>query len=244
MNDMTLTRHNPFLSWPNKAEIAPEKTDAAVEHFIRESLSENTRVAYRAVLAHFTAWGGVLPVTADLVARYLADRADTLAPASLAQRVATLCKVHAANDWPNPCQSEVVRVTLRGIKRVKGTAQDQARPLLREDLLLILDAMGDDARAQRDRALLLIGWAAGFRSSELVGLDWSDIEEVREWLVLNLRRSKTDQTGQGRKIGIPLGCTRHCPVAALAAWRKASGDDGPDLSTGRPPRPHPARPPA
>jgi integrase len=228
MNGLILTRHNPFLSRPTKPEIAPTEADAAVEHFIRESLSENTRAAYRADLAHFIAWGGVLPATADLVARYLADHADTLAPASLARRVATLSKVHAANGWPNPCQSEVVRATLRGIKRVKGTAQDQARPLLREDLFLILDAMGDDARAQRDRALLLIGWAGGFRSSELVGLDWSDVEEVREGLVLHLRRSKTDQMGQGRKIGVPLGRTRHCPVAALAAWRRVStGDDGP-----------------
>jgi integrase len=228
MSGMILTRHNPFLSRSTKAEIAPEKADAAVEHFIRESLSENTRAAYRADLAHFAAWGGMLPTTADLVARYLAEHADTLAPASLARRVATLSKVHAANDWSNPCQSEVVRATLRGIKRVKGTAQDQARPLLREDLFLFLDAMGDDTRAQRDRALLLIGWAGGFRSSELVGLDWSDVEEVREGLVLHLRRSKTDQMGQGRKIGVPLGRTRHCPVAALTAWRKASGgDDGP-----------------
>lgn len=103
MNALFLTRHNPFLSRPNKAEIAPEKADATVEHFIRESLSENTRAAYRADLAHFTAWGGELPATADLVARYLADHAATLAPASLARRVATLSKVHAANDWPNPC---------------------------------------------------------------------------------------------------------------------------------------------
>lgn len=227
MTGLILTRHNSFLSRPNKAEIGPAEADAAVEHFIRESLSENTRAAYRADLAHFTAWGGMLPATADLVARYLADHADTLAPASLARRVATLSKVHAANAWPNPCQSEVVRATLRGIKRVKGTAQDQARPLLREDLFPILDAMGDDARALRDRALLLIGWAGGFRSSELVGLDWSDVEEVREELVLHLRRSKTDQLGQGRKIGVPLGRTRHCPVAALTAWRKASADDGP-----------------
>ena len=154
MNGLFLTRHNPFLSRSTKAEIAPEKADAAVEHFVRESLSENTRAAYRADLAHFTAWGGVLPATADLVARYLADHADTLAPASLARRVATLSKVHAANDWPNPCQSEVVRATLRGIRRVKGTAQDQARPLLREDLFLILDALGDDARAQDRKSVV------------------------------------------------------------------------------------------
>ncbi|WP_434288839.1 site-specific integrase [Celeribacter sp. SCSIO 80788] len=202
--------------------------DGAVEHFIRESLSENTRKAYRSDLAHFTDWGGVLPATPDQVARYLADHADTLAPSSLARRVATLSKVHEANAWPNPCRSEIVRATMRGIKRVKGTAQDQASPLLREELFIVLDALGDDPRAKRDRALLLIGWAGGFRSSELIGLDLPDIEEVREGLVLHLRRSKTDQAGQGRNIGIPLGRTRHCPVAALSAWLGVlNKDEGP-----------------
>lgn len=229
MNDFSLTRHILFLSGPTKAENGPFLTpNEAVEHFIRESLSENTRKAYRADLGHYTAWGGSLPATADMVACYLADHADKLAPASLARRVATLSKVHEANGWPNPCRSETVRATLRGIRRVKGTAQDQARPLLREDLFVILDALGDDPRACRDRALLLIGWAGGFRSSELVGLDWADVEEVREGLVLHLRRSKTDQTGQGRKIGVPLGRTRHCPVAALTAWGDAHhADPGP-----------------
>lgn len=231
---MALTRHNPFLCGPIKAQNGTALTAKdAVEHFIRESLSENTRQAYRADLAHFTAWGGDLPAAPEIVTRYLADHADSLAPASLApaslaRRVATLSKVHAANDWPNPCQSEMVRATIRGIKRVKGTAQDQAKPLLREDLFLILDAMGHDPRARRDRALLLIGWAGGFRCSELTGLDVADVEEVREGLILHLRRSKTDQTGQGRKIGIPLGRTRHCPVAAITAWRETlSADHGP-----------------
>ncbi|WP_244614945.1 hypothetical protein [Pukyongiella litopenaei] len=76
--------------------------------------------------------------------------------------------------------------------------------------------------------MLLIGWAGGFRSSELVGLDLNDVEEVREGRVLHLRRSKTDQMGQGRKIGIPLGRTRHCPVAALSAWLGIlNKDEGP-----------------
>ncbi|NRP13981.1 Tyrosine recombinase XerD [Aliiroseovarius sp. xm-m-379] len=229
MSDLVLNRHNPFLSRPTKGEESTDLTaDEAVEHFIRESLSENTRKAYRSDLAHFSGWGGELPATADLVARYLADHADMLASSSLARRIATLSKVHEANGWPNPCRSEVVRATMRGIKRVKGTAQDQARPLLREDLFILLDALGDDVRGKRDRALLLIGWAGGFRSSELVGLDLADIEEVREGLVLHLRRSKTDQTGTGRKIGIPLGRTRHCPVAALSAWLDALRvNDGP-----------------
>ncbi|WP_417250550.1 site-specific integrase [Celeribacter sp.] len=229
MSDLVLNRHNPFLSRSTKGGGSNDlAADGAVEHFIRESLSENTRKAYRADLAHFSDWGGELPASADLVARYLADHADTLAPSSLARRVATLSKVHKANAWPNPCRSEIVQATMRGIKRLKGTAQDQARPLLREDLFILLDALGDDARGKRDRALLLIGWAGGFRSSELVGLDLPDIEEVREGLVLHLRRSKTDQTGQGRKIGIPLGRTRHCPVAALSAWLGVlNKDEGP-----------------
>lgn len=229
MSGLGLTRHNPFLSRPTKGGGSADLTaDEAVEHFIRESLSENTHKAYQADLTHFSDWGGEFPASADLVARYLADHAEALAPSSLARRVATLSKVHEANAWPNPCRSEIVRATMRGIKRVKGTAQDQARPLLREDLFILLDALRDGLRALRDRALLLIGWAGGFRSSELVGLDLTDIEEVREGLVLHLRRSKTDQTGQGRKIGIPLGRTRHCPVAALSAWLGVLNiDEGP-----------------
>lgn len=219
MSDLILTRHNPFLCGPTKAENdGTMTTSEAVEYFIRESLSENTRQAYRSDLAHFMGWGGELPASPELVAQYLADHAEALAASSLARRVATLSKVHTANNWENPCRAEIVRATLRGIKRVKGTAQDQAKPLLREDLFLVLDALGDDTRAKRDRALLLIGWAGGFRSSELAGLDVTDVEEVREGLVLHLRRSKTDQTGQGRKLGVPLGRTRHCPVAALTAW--------------------------
>jgi len=221
----TLHRDNILLSRPTNAALAaPDALSEAAETFIRDSISDNTRKAYRSDLAHYAAWGGTLPATPEQIARYLADHADTLAPSSLARRIATLSKVHAANEWPNPCQREVVRATMRGIKRVKGSAQDQAKPLLREDLFLILDAMGDTPRDHRDRAMLLIGWAGGFRCSELIGLDHADIDEVREGLILILRRSKTDQTGQGRKIGIPLGRTRHCPVAALTAWRNVLAD--------------------
>jgi integrase len=118
-----------------------------------------------------------------------------------------------------------VRATLRGIKRMHGTAQREAKPLLKEDLFFVLDAMGDGMRDVRDRALLLLGFAGGFRRSELVGLDRSDIEHVRQGLIVTLRRSKTDQEGAGRKVGIPYGRTRHCPVAALDAWLAICKDE-------------------
>jgi integrase len=75
----------------------------------------------------------------------------------------------------------------------------------------------------RDRALLLIGFAGALRRSELVALDVPDIEHVRRGIVLHLRRSKTDQLGQGHSIAIPYGRTRWCPVDALATWLQASG---------------------
>ena len=81
----------------------------------------------------------------------------------------------------------------------------------------------------RDRALLLAGFAGAFRRSELVGLDVSDLEFNSAGLIVNIRRSKTDQEGQGRKVGLPYGSTPvTCPVRALEAWLAVLGtDEGP-----------------
>jgi integrase len=123
----------------------------------------------------------------------------------------------------NPPSSELVKSVLRGLKRVKGTSQRQAKPLLKEDLILALDATGEGPRDLRDRALLLIGFAGGFRRSELVGLTCGDVDRVRQGMILTLRRSKTDQVGEGRKIGIPLARGRWCPAGALEQWLARSG---------------------
>jgi integrase len=129
---------------------------------------------------------------------------------------------------PNAATTELVRATMRGIKRIHGSAQHQAKPLLRDDLLLVLDAMGEGLKAIRDRALLLVGFAGALRRSELVGLYVADVEPVRQGVIIHLRRSKTDQEGQGQKIGIPFGRSRWCPVAALDAWMTASAiSEGP-----------------
>lgn len=194
-----------------------------VEAFVQESLSPNTRKAYLCDLDHFAAWGGVIPAKPDIVASYLAEHAKRLAVATLVRRVTSISKAHEARGLPNPCCAELVKATMRGIKRQLGSAQRQAKPLLREDLFRVLDAMGDGIREVRDRALLLLGFAGGFRRSELVGLDVSDLERVRQGLVVHLRRSKTDQEGAGRKIGVPYGRTQFCPVQALEIWLEFSG---------------------
>jgi integrase len=117
---------------------------------------------------------------------------------------------------------------MRGVRREHGTAKRQAAALLREDLFAVLVAMGDRMKDVRDRASLLIGFAGGLRRSELAAIDVFDFERVREGIVLIIRRSKTDQHGVGRKIGIPFGRTIHCPVRALENWLGiARIEDGP-----------------
>jgi integrase len=211
--------HETCLS-PSPTQILPTRASGgvAVDELVRHSIASSTRVAYGSDLKHFAAWGGILPATPDMVAAYIAAFAGKLSVATITRRVATLSKAHQAMGDRNPCQSTLVKATLQGLRRKHGTAQKQAKALTREDLFAVLDATGDGMKDARDRALLLLGFAGGFRRSELVGLDVADIEQVRQGLVVTLRRSKTDQDGAGRKIGIPYGRTCHCPVAALTAW--------------------------
>jgi integrase len=189
-----------------------------VRDLIEYSVSDNTRIAYESDLKHFMAWGGTLPATPAMIASYIAAFAGVLAVATITRRVATLSKAHQAMGEQNPCQAALVKATLRGLRRKQGTAQKQAKPLLKDELFALLDPIGDSLKDVRDRALLLLGYAGGFRRSELVGLDVADIETVRQGTVITLRHSKTDQDGAGRKIGIPHGRTQHCPVAAVTAW--------------------------
>ena len=193
-----------------------------VRAYVEAGIAPATRRAYKADLDHFRAWGGDIPTTDLQLAAYLAEQATTLKVATLTRRLAAISTAHNAQRLPSPVSSPLVRATMRGVRREHGTAQRQAAPLLREDLFLVLGAMGDRLKDLRDRALLLIGFAGGFRRSELAAINLSDFERVREGIILNIRRSKTDQDGVGRKIGIPLGRTIHCPVGALEDWLSAA----------------------
>jgi integrase len=205
-----------------------DEPDATTLAYVAASIADSTRRAYLSDLEHFTAWGGVIPATDVQVASYLAAHAETLAVATLTRRLVSISLAHRATGHTSPTASELVRATMRGIRRTHGVAQAQATPLLRDDLFQVLDHMGDRLKDLRDRALLLIGFAGGFRCSEVVGLDHGDLQVVRQGMIIHVRRSKTDQEGHGRKIGIPFGRTRHCPIRALDAWKAASAiNEGP-----------------
>lgn len=226
-----LTSDNSYLSDLTNLQMgvtSPSEMGRAinctkVEGYVRAGIAPATREAYRADLTHYHAWGGTIPSSDAEVASYLAAHATSLAVATLTRRLAAISVAHGARGLPTPTSSPLVRATIRGIRRQHGTAQKQARALLREDLFIVLGAMGNGIKDARDRALLLIGFAGGFRRSELVGLDVRDIEYVPQGLIITLRRSKTDQEGHGRKVGVPLGRTRWCPVGALRHWLKTAG---------------------
>lgn len=199
-----------------------------VRLFINNSLTDSTKRAYRADLASYEASGRNIPSAPEMVAEYLAECASACAVATIQRRLAAIAKAHVAIQADDPTKSEIVRATMRGIRRMIGTAQREAKPILKEDLFSMLECMGGSPKDIRDKALLLVGFAGAFRRSELIGLDIADLENVRQGLVVFLRRSKVDQEGRGRKIGIPFGRTRWCPVKHLTDWRDNAGiESGP-----------------
>lgn len=227
-----LTSDNLHLSRPTmgaRSVVRPCAVDCTttvpelVTEYVRESLAQNTRIAYVNDLAHFQRWGGRIPAAPETIASYLVMHADVLSIATLTRRLAALAKVHRSRGITNPTSTELVKSALRGLKRIKGGPQRQAKPLIKEDLFEMLEATGDRLKDDRDRALILIGFAGGFRRSELAGLVYNDVERVRQGIVITLRRSKTDQNGAGRKIGVPYARGRWCPVASLEQWLNRSG---------------------
>lgn len=223
-------KRNPFCAINCKSGdvVAPDLLPPTVREIIGNSLAVSTKRVYASDWSHFEAWGGSVPATPAMIASYLADGATDYAVATLQRRIASISKMHRAKGVDDPCKSEVVKSTMRGIRRMRGTVQREAKPILREDLFQMLERMGNRSRDRRDKALLLIGFAGAFRRSELVGLDVADIEHVRQGTVITLKRSKVDQEGRGRKIGIPFGRTRWCPVKHLTDWLDhAVIEDGP-----------------
>ncbi|NDZ12781.1 integrase [Variovorax sp. WS11] len=194
-----------------------------VSSYLASALAANTVTAYLSDLRHFRAWGGRIPATSEMVARYVADCAGGLKASTLTRRLAAISSAHMAVARESPVRSDLVRRTMRGIQRIHGTAVKQATPVSIEMLRAIARPRPDmeALRDLRDRALLLLGFAGGFRRSELVGLRPMDLRFTREGLIVNLPRSKTDQRARGRLVAIPRGRGRTCAIWTLTRWIRA-----------------------
>lgn len=198
-----------------------EATPAALD-YVRSSVADNTRRAYSSDIQRFLEWGGSLPSPPEVIANYLAAHAQSHSIATLARWLSSISKAHVLRSLNSPCQTEYVRATYRGIKRIHGVEQRQVTPALWPDVCAMVENL-DGSKGIRDRALLMIGFAGAFRRSELVALAVEDVQFVKQGVVVNLRSSKTDQERKGRKVAIPHARGKVCPVSALEGWLKFAG---------------------
>lgn len=205
---------------------------ASVRAYIAAEKSPNTRRAYRSDWANFTAWCervdlAVLPAAPATVARYLAQLADNgLASSSIERRGSAIRYAHKAAGHEPPTNSEAVKATMRGIRRTNGVRVNRKAPAVAAAIGAMLEHLPPGLIGIRDRALLLIAFAAALRRSELVALDVADLQRVDAGVRIQIRKSKTDQEGEGQEVPVPHG-VRLKPIAALDAWLAAAAiNDG------------------
>lgn len=215
---------------------------ASVDQLVRAATRENTRQSYRSAIRHFEEeWGGFLPASADAVARYLADHAESHALNTLRQRLSALARWHQTQGFPDPTKTPLVRQVLKGIRELHPSREKQAKPLQIDQLDRLvswLDGQIHQAtdtadlpaqrRHSRDRALVLMGFWRGFRSDELCRLRIEDIQhEPGVGLRIYLPRTKTSRGYAGVEFQLPE-LERLCPVKAYLDWISlAQATEGP-----------------
>ena len=208
-----------------------------LDQYIHAATRENTRRSYQSAVRHFeTEWGGFLPATADSIARYLVDYAESLSINTLRQRLAALAQWHIDQGFPDPTKTPVVRKVFRGIRALHPAPEKRARPLQLHQLTHLAQWLdqaitaalnSNDLAAQlrltRDRALLLLGFWRGFRGDELTRLRVENIEVVPgEGMSCFLSQTKGDRQLKGTYFKAPALSTL-CPVTAYTAWIELAG---------------------
>lgn len=164
-----------------------------------------------------------MPAGPGLVGEYLAELGEGYAKATLRRKVAAIARACRIAGAPLDTRDPAIRDLLRGINRTHGSPPKRAQALTIEEMQRLVATCGPERTGLRDRALLLLGFAGALRRSELCGIEIGHLRWTRRGLELLLPRSKTDQDGDGARIGIPRGKHEEtCPVRALRRWLDVS----------------------
>lgn len=208
-----------------------------LDQYVHAATRDNTRRSYQSAIRHFeTEWGGFLPSTADSVAHYLADHAESLAINTLRQRLAALAQWHIDQGFPDPTKAPVVRKVFRGIQALHPAQEKRAKPLQMKQLgqiTLWLDQSikaaraagnrGDELRHTRNKAILLLGFWRGFRGDELTHLQVEYVEVAPgEGMTCYFSQTKGDRQYKGSSFKVPA-LSQLCPVAAYKVWVELAG---------------------
>lgn len=234
---------------PAASAAAPTTTEvlASAAAYVVASTAFRTRRAYASDWRDFLTWaetaapaplfrdqyaraGELLPASIELVAAYLAHLADKgLKVSTITRRAAAIAFAHRRAGSPSPTAAEPVKAVLRGIRRQLGCAVEQKAPATARAIVQLVKRCPDTVVGKRDRAVLLLGFAAALRRSELAELLPTDLTFTPEGLRVTLRRSKTDQDGEGAEISVPRG-SKLKPIDAIEAWLAVRDEsDGPSL---------------
>ena len=200
---------------------------------LKNSKSDNTIRAYKSDFNDFglfCAQNGFksLPTEPKIVSLYLTHLSTKDNKMStLKRRLVSIGLIHKLKGHYLDTKHPSIIENIMGIKRRKGSAQNGKKPLLISNLKKIINVIDeckkDEIKKLRDRSIILIGFSGGFRRNELVSLNYDDLEFVSEGLKIILRKSKTDQYGEGSLKGLPyFDNSNYCPVISLQKWLNIS----------------------
>ncbi len=195
---------------------------------LKNSKANNTLRAYKSDFKDFGAFCSnhglkSLPTEPKIVALYLTHLSKTSKISTLRRRLVSISIVHKMKGYYLDTKHPIIIENLLGIKRVKGSIQIGKKPLLINDLKAIINVINEQKKEEiiklRDISLVLIGFGGGFRRSEIISIDYEDLEFVQEGLKITLKKSKTDQFGEGMVKGLPyFENENYCPVNNLKKW--------------------------
>jgi len=195
---------------------------------LKNSKSINTLRAYQSDYNDFSLFCSkngfqAMPTQPKILALYITHLASYSKYSTLKRRLASISIIHKTKGHYIDTKHPIIVENLMGIKRTNGSNQKGKKPLLINDLKLLINAIDEskekNIRKLRDKALVLIGFSGGFRRSELVNIEYEDIEFVEEGVKIFVKRSKTDQSGEGMTKAIPyFDNINFCPVKALNKW--------------------------
>ena len=169
-----------------------------------------------------------LPADPKIVSLYLTHLSTKdVKISTLKRRLVSIGIIHKLKGHYLDTKHPSIIENIMGIKRRKGSIQKGKKPLLINNLKQIIDVIdshnNEEIKKFRDRSLILIGFSGGFRRNEIVSLDYEDLDFVGEGLKINLKRSKTDQFGEGTVKGLPyFDNSQYCPVLSLKKWIEVS----------------------
>ena len=196
---------------------------------MKSSKANNTVRAYKSDFKDFAAFCAKhgfqsLPSEPKVISLYLTFLSGKNSKIStLRRRLVSIGIIHKHKGHYLDTKHPIIIENILGIKRTKGSLQKGKKPILINHLKAIINVIDQDKTNEikkiRDKTIILIGFGGGFRRSELISIDYEDLEFVPEGLKITIRRSKTDQFGEGMVKGLPYFSNQnYCPVSHLKKW--------------------------